>query len=59
MRATDIEIYKVFLTTIDATLPCPNCSEVKLDEEDALYGYIAKLCVASDRKSTRLNSSHP
>ena len=47
MRATDIEIYKVFLTTIDATLPCPNCSEVKLDEEDALCGYIAKLCVAS------------
>ena len=36
MRATDIEIYKVFLTTIDATLPCPNCSEVKLDEEELL-----------------------
>ena len=47
MRAGDIEIYKVFLTTIDATLPCPNRSEIQLDEEDVLYGYIAKLCAAS------------
>ena len=47
MKSGDIEIYKVYLTTIDATLPFPNCSEIKLDPEDALYGYIAKLCAAS------------
>lgn len=47
MRAGDIALYKTILCTMDATLPCPNVTEIKLDEEDALYGYIAKLCAAA------------
>ena len=47
MRAGDIELYKNFLCTLDGALPCPNLSEVKLDTEDTLYGYIAKLCAAA------------
>ena len=47
MKAGDVDILRVYLSTLDAALPCPNITEVKLDEEDALYGYIAKLCAAA------------
>lgn len=47
MRVGDIELYKTFLCTIDPALPVPNYNEVKLDAEDALYGYTAKLCAAA------------
>ncbi len=47
MKSSDIEIMKVFLCTLDESLPYPNYNEVKLDTEDSLYGYIQKLCSAA------------
>lgn len=47
MKAGDIELYKTYLCTIDPVLPSPKYNEVKLDPEDALYGYTAKLCAAA------------
>ena len=47
MKAGEIEIYKNILCTLDAALPMTNVTEIKLDTEDALYGYIAKLCAAA------------
>ena len=35
MKAGDVDILRVYLSTLDAALPCPNITEVKLDEEDA------------------------
>ena len=47
MRSAEIEVIKTFLCTLDASLPCANFNEVFYDEEDAMYGYIAKLCAAA------------
>ena len=47
MKSGDIEILRVYLCTLDGTLPCAHFDEVKLDEDDALYRYTAKLCAAA------------
>ncbi|MBQ2031300.1 MAG: nucleoid-associated protein [Lachnospiraceae bacterium] len=58
MKAGDVDILRVYLSTLDAALPCPNITEVKLDEEDSLYGYIAKLCAAAANDNTAKTATY-
>ncbi len=43
MKSSDVEIMRCFLCTLDESLPFPNYNEIKIDEEDTIYGYIQKL----------------
>ena len=43
MKASEIDLMRIYLCTLDKSLPYPNYNEVKLNSEDALYGYLQKL----------------
>lgn len=43
MKSSEIEIMRTFLCALDGGRPAPLCSEIKIDEDDALYGIIQKL----------------
>ncbi len=47
MKSNEIEIMRCFLCTLDESLPFPKYNEIKIDEEDALYGYIQKLVAST------------
>ncbi len=47
MKSSDIEIMRVYLCTLDRSLPYPNYNEVKLGDEDRLYGYLQKLIASN------------
>lgn len=47
MKSSDIEIMKTFLCTMDESLPAPAYNEIKINDEDKIYGYIQKLVAAN------------
>lgn len=47
MKASEIDLMRIYLCTLDKSLPYPNYNEVKLNSEDALFGYLQKLIAGS------------
>ena len=57
MKSNEIEIMRTFLCALDGGRPAPLCSEIKINDEDAIYGIIQKLVAAAleDTKSKEGN----
>ena len=53
MKSSEIEIMRTFLCALDGGRPAPLCSEIKINDEDPIYGIIQKLVAAAleDTKS--------
>lgn len=53
MKSSEIEIMRTFLCALDGGRPAPLCSEIKINDEDAVYGIMQKLVAAAleDTKS--------
>ena len=47
MKSSDVEIMKTFLCTMDESLPAASYSEIKINDEDRIYGYIQRLVAAN------------